>query len=151
MVLRVDHDVFTLDVAMDDSLPVCFVKGFSNLQRVRQGVLDLLDRNLVFQRGAIDEFHNDKLLVVFFLDVVDRADIRMIQRRSGFCFLEEPRLFRFVGSKMMGEKLHRNEPIQFRILSLVNDTHAPLTQLFENLIMRYGLPNHGISFGSFLV
>jgi hypothetical protein len=38
----------------------------------------------------IDEFENQNVLAIMFLDSVDRADIRMIQRRQNLCFTFKP-------------------------------------------------------------
>jgi hypothetical protein len=40
----------------------------------------------MLQRLPIEEFHGDKGLAVLLANVVDRADIGMIQGRSGVCF-----------------------------------------------------------------
>jgi len=37
----------------------------------------------VFQRHAVEKFHGDECLTVVFADVVDGADVRMIESRRG--------------------------------------------------------------------
>ena len=93
-----DEDIGGLDVAMDDAL------GVGRVQRV--GDLDSSDSNASVSSGlpgdamlqsfAIQELHGDERLAVLLADLVNRADIGMIQRRSCLCFT--PKAFERCGS-----------------------------------------------------
>ena len=45
--------------------------------------------HITLQRLPFEELHNDKGLAVFFADIVNGADIRMIDRGSSFGFAPE--------------------------------------------------------------
>jgi hypothetical protein len=66
----------------------------------------------------------------------------MVQSRDRFCFLMEACDF-FLGSgKVCGQKLKRDKTFEFGILSFVDYAHSPLAQLFQDLVVRYGLSDH---------
>ena len=76
-----DEDVSWLDVAVDDTFGVRGIERVGNLQRQ-------IDEAIVRQRFAADrlverctfqQLHDDEVLAGVFADVVDRADVRVIQ------------------------------------------------------------------------
>ncbi len=65
-----------LQIAVDDAFAVRCVEGVEDLP----GVLDgFVHWQRAFERSAVDQFHHQ----VIRADVVDLADVRMIQRRDG--------------------------------------------------------------------
>ena len=46
-------------------------------------------RNAVLQGHSVEELHYDKRLMFVFVDFVNCADVRMVQRRGGLCFALE--------------------------------------------------------------
>jgi hypothetical protein len=53
----------------------------------------------------------------------------MVESRSSFRFLQEASFLGFIGSEVMREELERNEAIELRVLGLIDDTHASLSEL----------------------
>ena len=79
-----DEDVGGLDVAVDDALRVRGVEGVCNLdpeiERDFERERPVVDA--VLQRLAVEELHRDERLALGLADVVDRADVRVVERRG---------------------------------------------------------------------
>ena len=77
------HDVARLQVAMDDPRAVRLVERVRDLNRERQG---LVERHRAFpsqpvrERLAFEILHHQEVDAILVADVVQRADVRMIQR-----------------------------------------------------------------------
>jgi len=75
-------------------------------------------------------------------DLINRADIGVIQSRSGTGLaseaLQNPRV---VGDQLR-EKLQRDETTEFSVLGLVDHTHPAAAQLLDNAVVRDGLTDH---------
>ena len=110
----------------------------------------------VLERLSFQKFHRDERMAILFADVVDRADVRMIECGSSTGF--PAKTFEGLGilSDIIREELEGDEPAQFGVLSLVDDTHsaaklvlrktirqrlsAKLRELKEELRRRWHLP-----------
>jgi hypothetical protein len=71
-----DQDIGRLEVAMRNALAVRRIQRLQNLPRVFDG---LVDGQRAFQRRALDKLHHQ----VAGSDVVEHADVRVVQRRHG--------------------------------------------------------------------
>jgi hypothetical protein len=86
--------------------------------------------NEVFQGQPIKELHSYQWMPVVLVDVVNRADVGVIQRRSGLSLsLKACERLAVVG-KVFGQELKRDETMQASVLGLVNDAHP--TPSFSN-------------------
>ncbi len=76
---------------MDDALGVRYPERICNLNRQFQHLVEWkwLARNAVLQRFAVEELHRNEVLAVLLADVVDGANVWMIQGRRGLCFAAE--------------------------------------------------------------
>jgi hypothetical protein len=92
---------------------------------------------------AIEKFHCDELLTILLADIVNRADIRMAERRSRLRLPPESFERLRVVRQIFGKELQGDGAIEPRIFGLVNDTHPTATEFFKNAIVRDGLANHG--------
>jgi hypothetical protein len=93
----------------------------------------------VLERGAVEELHDEEGAVVFFADVVNGADVGMIQRGRGLGFAAEPFQRLAVLRKIFGEELQGNEATEARVLSFIDHTHAAATELLDDPVMGDGL------------
>ncbi len=86
-----DENVGGLDVAMDDSFHMRRIESVRNLNPQLQHLLkrQRLAGNAVLQRLTVQELHHDVCLTVFFADVINRADVRVIERGSSLCLALE--------------------------------------------------------------
>ncbi len=92
---RGHEDVGGLEVAMNNALRVSGVQRIHNLtcQIQERPCLDRLSSYAMLERLAFQQLHDDEGLpsvLDAFVDIVDRADVRMIQSRGGACFTPEP-------------------------------------------------------------
>jgi hypothetical protein len=94
------------------------------------------------QRLALQHFHHEKRMAVVLADVVQRADVRVIQRRRRACLALESLQSDRIARERVGQKLHRHLPSETRVLGAVDDAHSALPNLLEETIVRDGFANH---------
>jgi hypothetical protein len=80
-----------------------------------------------------------------FLDVVDGADIGVVQQSRSTRFLEKPSPFGFAGVKTVWKEFEGDGTCKLKVLGLVDDTHAAFTKLFEDPVMGNYLADHCIN------
>ncbi len=125
------HDIGALDIPVDDALAVGL---FEALRDLGGDVERLPDRERPFadpvpQGPAGAEGHGDESLPLVFIDLVDGADVRMVETGGDLGFADEARPLG-VGAEHPGpEELQGDGPLELRVLGLVNDAHPPLAQL----------------------
>ena len=95
-----------LDVSVDDPLRVCGVQGIGDLNAQIEHCFNL-------QRLAIDymaeglplqEFHSDECSPLDFVNLIDRADVRVVECRRCSCFASESlQRMRIVGESIREE------------------------------------------------
>src|SRR5271156_2956512 len=97
----------------------------------------------MLQRGAVQKLHGDEGFAALIVNLVDGANVGMIQRGGGLGFTLETakrlRIFRYV----VRQELQRDKPAEFYVLSLVNHTHAAATEFFDDPVVRDGLTDEG--------
>ena len=91
-IARGDEDVGGFDVAVDDARAMRGVQRVGNLDaHVEHRVQAQRTRGEpILQRRPLQILHDDERSPVLLADVVDRADIRVVQRRRGLRFPREP-------------------------------------------------------------
>src|SRR5271163_5054149 len=96
----------------------------------------------MLERDAFQVFHGDEGASLKLADVMDGADIRMVQ--GGRCLsltLKAAQGLRVFGD-VVGKELEGNETMQASVLSLVHDAHAAPTQFLDDAVVRDGLADH---------
>ena len=86
MTARGDEDVGGFDVAMDDPRAVRCIQCVGDFDGQAKEVFRSplgRARDPVLQRGSIQELHHDEGAAVLLADVINRADIGVIQSGSG--------------------------------------------------------------------
>ena len=94
------------------------------------------------QGHAFHELHDHEDAAFFFADVVNGANIGMVQRGSGFGFALKAFQSLRIARKIVGQKLQGDEASQAGIFGLVDHAHTAATKLFNHSIVRDGLANH---------
>jgi hypothetical protein len=79
---------------------------------------------------------------VVLANLMNRADIRMIQGRSGLCLALEARQRLWIFDDRIRQKLQGHEATQVEVLGLVDDPHTATTEFLDNAVMRDGLADH---------
>ena len=140
-----DEKIGGLDVAMNDSLGVRGIERVGNFDGdIEQAVeFERAAVDHVLQCGAIEKFHGDERLAILFANIVDGANVRMVQRRGCLRFaLEAPQGLRVAGD-FVGKKFQSDETLQTSVLGLVNHAHATAAKIFHDAVMGEGLANQG--------
>ena len=111
-----DEDVRRLQIAMNDSFGVRGFQRCRDLSRYAQGLsrgksVRLFTGN---NRSAVNALHNN----VVGTDIVNLADVGVIQRRDGFGFTLKSL------AELRAGNFDRDEAIQPRVLSAVHFSHA---------------------------
>jgi len=76
-------------------------------------------------------------------DVVDRADVGMLQRRGGAGFALQPLERLGVPAHLLRQELQRHAAAELQIFRLVDDAHAAAAQLREDPVVGNRLTDHG--------
>ena len=87
-----------------------------------------------------DELHHDEVEAVSGLDLVNRDDVRMVQRRGGFRFLDKPLAAGLVGHAVVREDLDGDFAVEPRIAGAIHLTHAACADEREHLIRAEARP-----------
>ena len=122
---------------MDDAGAVCRIETVGDPDR---DVHDLGHRQPVVQqvgveRLALEQLHGDERLAVLFADLVNRADVRMIERRRR-PRLEPEALGRLRAALQIAwQELQRDVPAKRQILGLIDDAHAARTDAAQDPIV----------------
>src|SRR6266480_5283012 len=95
----------------------------------------------MLQRCTIQILHCDERSAVFLAYIMNGADVWMVQRRRRLRFALETGECLRVSGNLLRQELQRNEAMQPCILGFVDDTHPAVAELFEDAIVRDGLPN----------
>src|SRR6267154_6140023 len=75
-----DENIGWLDVAVNDGLGVGRFKSVCHLVAVFWNALEVYRSpgNPVFQRVPFEKFHDDEVLTIILVHVINRADVRMV-------------------------------------------------------------------------
>ena len=97
----------------------------------------------MLQRQAIKKLHGDERLLMLVINLVNGADIGMVQGGCGLRFALEsgqslPILFNLVRQELQSDKA-----VQLYVLSLVDNAHPAAAQLLDDAVVRDGLAKHG--------
>jgi hypothetical protein len=131
-----EEDVGGFEIAMDDAGPVRLVERVSDLDRDPQRVVDVERAKFQtsLERFALQELHDQERPAVLVPDVVERADVGMIQLRDRPRLAVEPFAKLRVGGQRFGQDLDRDDAIEPRIASLIDLAHAARSDGGENLV-----------------
>ena len=129
--IPVDHDVARLHVAMDDPALVGGVEGPGRLRgdpcrlarRQRPAPFD--DRGEVL---AVDQLHDDERPGGVMPVVVDRDDVRVVQRRRGLGFVAEPRAEVGVATVLRAEDLDGDVTVELVVVAAIDPGHPALAE-----------------------
>jgi len=101
----------------------------------------------VLEGLAVKELHGDEGAAVLFADVIDGADVGVIEGGGGFGFAAETFEGLAVAGGFFGEEFEGDEAVQASVFGLEDDAHAAATELFEDTVVGDGLTDEGLGFG----
>jgi hypothetical protein len=128
---------------MDDAARVCRRQRIGDLNRQTDQSIgrERLAMDLVGERVPFEELEYQERSVICVANFVDRADVRMIQRRRGASFAKESLSRRTVGGVALDE-FEGHFPTEDEIFGEVDLTHSSRAESLEQLIVRNGLADH---------
>ena len=89
----------------------------------------------VLERGAVEELHDEEGAALFFADVVDGADVGMIEGGRSFGFAAKTLERLAVLREIFGQELECDKATKARVLSLVDHAHTAAAELFDDPVM----------------
>ncbi len=96
----------------------------------------------MLQSHPVQKLHGDEGLAVLLANVVDGADVGVIQSGCGLGFALEAGEGLRVAGNFLGQKLERDETVKPRVFGFVDHAHTAAAQLLENAVVRNRLANH---------
>jgi len=138
------EQVRRLDVPMNNPFGVRGIQCVGDLdsQVEQRFQFHGLGTDTMFQGYAIEKFHGDEDLAVLVADVVDGADVGMVERGRGLRFALKTSQHLGIASDLVGEEFQGDEAVKASVLGFVDDSHAAAPKLLGNAIVRDGLTNH---------
>ncbi len=79
----------------------------------------------VFERFALEVLHYDVVDIVLVTDVVQHTDVGMIEAGDDFCLTLESRSGLGIDSRMCGQYLDGDDPVEPRIPGAIHLAHSP--------------------------
>src|SRR5207245_4139801 len=109
------------------------IQSIGNLHYERQHHLEVYwnPSNPMFQRHAIQKLHCNESLAILLPDIVDCADVGVIQCGCRLCLALETSQGLRVSGNIFWQEFECDKAMQPSVLGLVNHTHAPAAQLFD--------------------
>lgn len=141
---RGDHEIGRLDVSMHDLVSMGLEQALGYLSRDGDGSLDRerTASDVLLQGLPVVVRHRDEHPAVLGLvDLVNRADVRMVERRGGFGF-EQEAFAPLDRASLCMEKFQGDFTTEGGILGEVHFAHAPGPEPFENSVVAQFPANH---------
>ena len=130
------HDVGWLQIAVDDAVRVGVGQRVSQLVRDRQQLTrrDGTAPDARLQRLAVETLHDEVVDARVVPDVVERADVRMLEvgDHPGFTLEAFPPIG--IGRRIAGEDLDGDRAAETKVARFVDLTHAPDAEEAEDFV-----------------
>src|SRR5262249_5884654 len=127
-----------LNVPMDDAGSMRCVQGVGDLdcEIEQQRHVQRLAFDAALQSFAVQELHRDEGPAVCYINVVNGADIRMIEGGSSSRFTLEPNKSSGIGGHALRQEFQSDAPLQLEIFGLVDHAHPTAAEPAQNAVMR---------------
>jgi hypothetical protein len=96
----------------------------------------------VFKRHAFKELHGDETASFILPNLVDGADVGVVQSRGGPRLTAEAFKRKRIPGQLIGKEFQRDKAAQFLVLRLVDNSHATAAELFDDLVAGNPGSNH---------
>ena len=96
----------------------------------------------MFQGYTIEKLHRDEGKAILFADVVNRANIGVVQGRSSLRLALKAGQGLRVAGNLIGQELQRHKTVKPNVFSLVDHTHPATAEFLNDAVVRDGLANH---------
>jgi len=128
------------------------IEGIGNFERDRNQLIELQRPagDAVLERNAFEQLHHDKGAAIVLADLVNRANVGMVQGRGSPCLTAKALQSDGALRQIVRQKLERHVAAEAQVFRFVHHTHSPATQALENAVMRDGLADHFLCRSCFL-
>ncbi len=143
--VRRDHDVGGLDVAVCDALLVSPGEALRHLGGDVDRVINLERSpvNLLLEAFSLVIFHhNEHPPLRGLVDVMDDADVGVLERGGGLGFVNKPLFGLRIVREFRGEEFEGNEAVELEVPGFVDNAHTASAQVLENLVVRDCCADH---------
>jgi hypothetical protein len=96
----------------------------------------------MFQGLPIQILHDDEGATILLVNLMDGADIWMIERRSGASLTAETFQRLMIFGYVVRKEFQRNKAPQLGVFRLVDDSHTTTAKLFKDAIVGDGFADH---------
>src|ERR1700757_751718 len=96
----------------------------------------------MFEGFSIQEFHDDERMAVLLADVINRADVCVIECGRSFSFTSESFQGLRIAREIFWKKLQGDEAIEASVLGFEDDTHPATAEFLNDAVVRDGLADH---------
>jgi len=125
---------------MDNTAAVRGIQGIGEFDGDIENSIEFqgLASDQVLQGYAVEKLHDDEGFSVLLADVVDGADVGMIESGGGLRFaLEASKGLRIVGD-VVGKKFEGDAAVKAGVFGFVNDSHAAAAQPLDDSVVGDG-------------
>ncbi len=139
-----DEQVGRLDVAMHHALAMRGIEGAGEVAAEGEHLVDghRSARQPRRQRLAVEQLHHHELPALVLADVVERADVGVVQRRDDAGFALEALGGGRVAAQFGRQQLHGDATAQPHVLGGEHLAHGAAAERRENPVMRQRLADH---------
>ena len=89
----------------------------------------------VLEGDSLEQLHRDEGMAVRFINVMNGADVGMVERGRCLCLTPEALEHSLIASDSFRQKLEGDEAAKLRIFSSEHDAHPAAAQFFQNAIV----------------
>ena len=134
-----------LDVPVDDAFTVRSVECVGDFDSEHQHCFKLqwTPGNQMLERDAVKKLHDDESFTTLLADVVNRADVRVVQSRGRLRFAPKACQGLGIAGDFFRQELECHEAMQTSVFGLINYTHPATAQTFDDAVVRDTLAKHG--------
>jgi len=125
---------------VSDALRVRRIQPIGNLDREVEQFVDLYEfrPDPVLEGLPFEILHRNEGLAFIFADLINGANMGMVESRGGARFTLKAFQSQAVLGKMFRQELEGDEPAELGVFGFINHTHPAATQLLEDAVMRNG-------------
>jgi len=130
------HDVAGLQISMHHALAMSLVQRVSDLDGMLQGLVERQGALLqsIGERVSFDVLHDHEIHAILAADVVERADVGMVQAGDGPGFTLETLLELGVVGEVRRRDLDGDRSVEAGVFGLVDLTHPPGPEWSQDLV-----------------
>jgi len=96
----------------------------------------------VLERLALQEFHGDEGSPISLDNLVNGADVRMIQCRRSFRLALKTAECQWAFGDVIGQELESYKAAELHVFGLIYNPHRAGAKFLDDVIVRDGLPDH---------